>query len=166
MKKLKRKIEDKTEIPRKKQVLTDKKKRPLERDSKPIKQYGVKNGDTLDVKPVGKKPMTIYVKTPSGKKVTIKKVKASDKVSKIKKAVEKETNIPAKKQDLRDKHNKPRASMRDSKPIGTYGVKDQDTLTMKKSPIMTVYVKTPKGKQDHDQECEAGRLCGEDQEGR
>ena len=80
VKKLKRKIEDKTEIPRKKQVLTDKKKRPLERDSKPIKKYGVKNGDTLDVKPVGKKPMTIYVKTPSGKKVTIKNVKATDTV--------------------------------------------------------------------------------------
>ena len=110
--------------------------------------------------------MTIYVKTPSGKKVTIKNVKASDPVSKdSRRQVEKETNIPAKKQNLRDKHNKPKASMRDSKPIGTYGVKDQDTLTMKKSPIMTVYVKTPKGKQDHDQECEAGRLCGEDQEG-
>ena len=86
VKKLKRKIEEKTKIPRKKQVLTDKKKKPLERDSKPIKQYGVKNGDTLDVKPVGKKPMTIYVKTPSGKKVTIKNVKPSDTVSKIKKA--------------------------------------------------------------------------------
>ena len=32
--------------------------------------------------------------------------------------------------------------MRDSKPIGTYGVKDQDTLTMP----MTIYVKTPDGK--------------------
>jgi len=50
VKTLKRKIEKKTDIPRKKQLLTDKKKKPLERDSKPIKKYGVKNGDTVYVK--------------------------------------------------------------------------------------------------------------------
>ena len=127
-------------------MLTDKKKRPLERDSKPLKKYGVKNGDTLYVEPVPKKVMTIYVKTPSGKKVTIKEVKPSTSVKEIKKRAEKGTGVAANKQTLRDKHGRPKASMRDSKPIGTYGVKDGDTLSLKASPIMTVYVKTPKGK--------------------
>ena len=67
-------------------------------------------------------------------------------MSKIKRIVKRKTGIATTKQDLRDKNNKPRASMRDSKAIGAYGVKDRDTLYLKKSPLMTIYVKTDDGK--------------------
>merc|ERR550514_90182 len=98
--------------------------------------------------------MTIYVKTPDGKKVAIKDVKPSDPVSKFKQKVEKKTEIPAKKQVLQDKKGKTLKD--DSKPIKKYGVKDKDTLKIlavkskKRMRVgvipMTIYVKTPDGK--------------------
>jgi hypothetical protein len=113
------------------------------RDSKPIAAYGVKDKDTLYMK--RSQLMTIYVKTPKGRKVTIRKVKPSDSVARIKKHVQKKTGIPPKKQVLQDKNGKTLAD--NSKPIKKYGVKDKDTLKMSTVKTMNrVRIGKPKRK--------------------
>mgnify|MGYP002056173194 CR=1 FL=1 len=64
----------------------------LSKGSSPIKKYGVKDKDTLEVKlrevlTLTMARRTIYVKTPDGKKVTFK-VKPTDPVKELKKKIE------------------------------------------------------------------------------
>ena len=134
---VKRKVQKKTRIPRRRQVLQDKTRRELSKNSKSIGEYGVKDRDTLIM------PITIYVQTPKGKRITIRNVSPEDPVRTIKKIVQKKLGFAPRKQVLKDKLAK-RLS-RESKQLCSYGVKDKDTLRL--AVKIVIYVrKLPNGK--------------------
>merc|ERR1711988_44449 len=109
---------------------------PLDDDDKPIKKYGVKEKDVLKL---GTK-INVYVKQgPDGKKKGPVATRSDEPVSKLKKKISKKLNIPAKQLKPLKKGD---TVLRDSKPVGKYGLKEKDVLTAKPESI-TVIVETP-----------------------
>ena len=109
--KIKKVVKRKTGIRPKEQVLKDKDDRPLNDNSKPIKTYGVKDGDTLTLS----KAFVVYVKPKGKKKVPIEGLKPDDTVKALKAKIEKQIGIARKKQLLTDKDKRPLS--KDGRPI-------------------------------------------------
>ena len=85
-------------------------------------------GVTKSIVVIVAKLMTIYVKTPDGKKLTFTKVKSTDSLGSLRKQVEKKTGIPTRLTTLYDR--KRRVLKFDYKALGLYRVKDKDTLRL------------------------------------
>jgi len=84
---IKDRVEDKTGIPKKDQVLTFD-GRPLDNDRKTLDEYGIQHQDTLDLE-----PMEIKVRTPDGRVVDLI-VDPEDTIDDVKKQVKKKLGIP------------------------------------------------------------------------
>jgi hypothetical protein len=142
---LKRALRTLVKIPVKDQIVKAN-KRPVGRDDTPLWHFGIKRPVELVVRkkptPVWKRPMVIYVVTPKGKRLALRKVMPLSKVSAFKSKIEKKTNIRASRQQLRTKN---RRNLRKGKrPLNSYGVKNKDTLWL--VARMTVVLKLIRGK--------------------
>ena len=128
---IKKRVEKKTGIPLKLQRLAFGGKQ-LNKDSKTLKQCGIKDKDTLQLE-----PLQVHVKTPDGKKLTLT-VAPDDTPEDVKKQVEDRTGIPPKDEELKFDDN----PLKPNKPIFEQGVNHGDTLDME----MEIYVAEPNGK--------------------
>ena len=88
---VKDKVEDKTGIPKKDQILTYN-NRPLDDNRKTLDDYGIQHQDTLDLE-----PMVIKVRAPDGRVVDLM-VDPEDTIDDVKKQVQKKLGIPPKDQ--------------------------------------------------------------------
>ncbi len=88
---VKDKIEDKTGIPKKDQIL-DFDGRPLDKDHETLEDYGIEHDDTIDMQ-----PMEIKVRAPDGRVCDLI-VDPDDTINDVKKQVKKKLGIPAKEQ--------------------------------------------------------------------
>lgn len=107
--------------------------KPLKKNKKSLKDYNIKNKDTIELE-----PMQINVKTPNGKKIPIE-VEPSDTIEDIKQKVEDATGLPVPTQKLRN----PDGDLLDNPTtVADNGIKHGDTLTL---DPMKIYVKKPDG---------------------
>ena len=88
-------------------------------DEKTIAGSGVKKGDIIDLG-----PMHIYVRTPKGKKYTLKDVEYNDSIADIMKMVEDIEGTSVDKQILSFK----RVRMLPTKTLSTYGIRHRSTI--------------------------------------
>jgi ribosome-associated protein YbcJ (S4-like RNA binding protein) len=88
---VKGKVEDKTGIPKKDQILTYN-NRPLDNNRKTLEDYGIQHQDTLDLE-----PMIIKVRAPDGRAIDLM-VDPEDTIDDIKKQVQKKLGISPKDQ--------------------------------------------------------------------
>jgi hypothetical protein len=88
---IKDKVEEKTGVPKKHQILNFE-GQPLDKESKTLENYGIEHEDTLDLQ-----PMEIKVRAPDGRVCDLI-VDPEDTVNDVKKQVKKKLGIPAKDQ--------------------------------------------------------------------
>lgn len=128
---VKSKVDAEKDIPPDQQRLTFNDK-PLKKNKKTLRDYNIKNKDTIVLE-----PMQIFVKTPDGKKIPID-VEPDDTVQMVKKKVEDETGIPVPTQTLRFDGDK----LADPTTLASNGIKHGDTLDL---DPMKIFVKKPDG---------------------
>jgi len=107
--------------------------KPLKKDDKTLKDYNIKNKDTIELE-----PMQINVKTPEGKKIPID-VAPGDTIESVKEKVEDATGIPVPAQKLRSPDGD---LLDDPTTIADNGIHHGDTLTL---DPMKIFVKKPDG---------------------
>jgi len=125
-------VDDKMDIPPEYQRLKFEGK-PLKKDGKTLKDYNIKNKDTIELQ-----PMQIKVKTPEGKKISID-VEPNDTIESVKQKVEDATGIPVPAQKLR---NPDGDLLDDPTTIADNGILHGNTLDL---DPMKIYVKKPDG---------------------
>jgi ubiquitin C len=119
---VKKKVEDKEKIPAEDQRLSFQGKE-LKKPKSTLDDNGIKHGDTLILE-----PMTIYVRTPNGKKtLTLDNVQPSETIRGIKDRVESKEGIPVDEQRLTFQH---RDLDKDSCTLKDYGIAHKDTLDL------------------------------------
>ncbi len=114
---LKARIEDQEQIPKAEQRLAFEGK-PLSKDKKSLKSYGIQHGSMLDLE-----PMTISVETPTGEHVDVP-FSPNDTIADIKNKLEELHGIPVKDQRLAFKDNE----LSDQSTLKDNGIQHGDTL--------------------------------------
>jgi ubiquitin C len=125
-------VNEKTGVPKKQQRLTFEGK-PLKKDKKTLKDYKIKNQDTLILE-----PMQVNVKTPDGKTLSFQ-VEPTDTIEDVKKKVEDEIGMPVPDQRMLFEGEE----LNDPATLDDYNIKNGDTLFL---DPMKIHVKHWDGK--------------------
>lgn len=128
---IKDRIEDQENIPKDQQRLAFGGK-PLSKDNKTLKDYGIKHKSTLNLE-----PMQVHVQLPDGKKVPLE-VDPKDTIADVKKKLNDKEGIPASEQRL-EFEDEP---LNDKDTVGDAGIKHGDVLRLQP---MEILVRDPDG---------------------